>query len=136
MAKASEAKVRVNDVVWRPRLVALPKACPNCGADLSDGITEMSWLNVAVDGSVLAGNFAGGGSTDMGDRYEVRGYECADCHAQVVFGTERWESPGEAPLAATVAAKAQAYAEEAERRGESLWAGRFAELAAALEQGV
>lgn len=136
MAKAREVRFRVNDVVFRPRLVTLPRECPNCEADLSQDVTEASWLDVTVAGALRDGEFKGGGSTDMGDRYEVRGYECSNCHAQIAFGTERWESAEETPLVVKIAAKAKSFAVEAERRGERRWAKRFSELAAALEKGV
>ena len=84
--------VRISDVTTTARHVEMPEKCPDCGAAVTQSISEINWSDSFIPGSLTLseGDEPGrealhefehddGAMWEHGEQYFVVGYRCGEC---------------------------------------------------------
>jgi hypothetical protein len=95
LAEFEPVTLTVVDIVATERTVVITSPfCPNCNADLREGVTLQQY-QYSEQGTDLTGDSWGG--VDHGDGYFALAYTCGECDEPIASGSEK-TIPADAPV--------------------------------------
>lgn len=104
----------IYDTILTPRPVAIPDACPECGASFLSGSNLLEWdrAEVQFHGNLVADEYQVQDEGDRGDNFDPIAYYCAACRHCLAEGDLTTIEPPTEPIPSD-AALAQTLAPEA-----------------------